>query len=67
MKEMISLGKLFEDFQLKFNNYSKRYVINTNKKETKEIKSIVKLQDFKMDNTLFKHHSQNHLNKADEN
>ena len=83
MKGMISLGKLlgFEDFKLKFDNYSKRCVINTNKnveskiiedmkltpEERKEIKSIVKLQDVKMDNTLFYHYSQNHINKADKN
>ena len=83
MKGMTSLGKLlgFEDFNLKFDNYSKRCVINTNKEEEnriiedmkltpeerKEIKSIVKLQDVKIDNTLFKHYSQNHLSKVDEN
>ena len=82
MKGMTSLGKLlgFEDFNLKFDNYSKRCVINNNKEEEnriienmkltpeerKEIKSIVKLQNMKLDNTLFKHYSQKHLNKVEE-
>ena len=83
MKGMTSLGKLlgFEDFNLKFDNYSKRCVINTNKEEEnqiienmkltpeerKEIKSIVKLQDMKLDKTLFSHYSQKNLNKVEEN
>ena len=83
MKGMTSLGKLlgFEDFNLKFDNYSKRCVINNNKEEEnklieemkltpderKEIKTIVKLQDMKIDKTLFKHYSQKHLNKVEEN
>ena len=83
MKGMISLGKLlgFEDFDLKFDNYSKRCVINNHKdeekkiidemkltpEERKEIKAIVKLQDMKLDQTLFKHYSQKNLNKVDDN
>ena len=83
MKGMTSLGKLlgFEDFNLKFDNYSKRCVINTHKEEEKkiieemkltpeerkEIKNIVKLQDMKLDNTLFKHYSQKNLSKTEEN
>ena len=83
MKGMTSLGKLlgFEDFNLKFDNYSKRCVINNDKEEEnkiienmkltleerKEIKSIVKLQNMKLDDTLFKHYSQKHLNKVEEN
>ena len=83
MKGMTSLGKLlgFEDFNLKFDNYSKRCVINTNKEEEnhiienmkltpeerKEIKSIVKLQDMKLDKTLFSHYSQKNLSKVEEN
>ena len=83
MKGMTSLGKLlgFEDFNLKFDNYSKRCVINhkteeENKiienmklepEERKEIKSIIKLQNMKLDSTLFKHYSQKHLNKVEEN
>ena len=83
MKGMTSLGNLFglENFNLKFDNYSKRCVINNHKKEEneiienmnispdikKEIKSIVKLQDVKLDNNLFKHYSQKNLNKVEEN
>ena len=83
MKGMTSLGKLFDikNFELKFDNYSKRCVINNHKEEEnkiienmkltpeerKEIKSVVKLQNMKLDQTLFKHYSQKHLNKVEEN
>ena len=83
MKGMTSLGNLFgfNNFNLKFDNYSKRCVINHHKEEEnkliesmkltpeerKEIKSIVRLQDVKIDNNLFKHFSQKHLDKVEEN
>ena len=83
MKGMTSLGKLlgFTNFNLEFDNYSKRCVINHHKEEEdnliekmkltpeerKEIKSLVKLQNVKLDKNLFKHYSQKHLNKVDEN
>ena len=83
MKGMTSLGKLFgfNDFNLKFDNYSKRCVINHHKEEEnkliesmklnpeekKQIKSLVKLQDVKLDQNLFKHYSQKHLNNVEEN
>ena len=82
MKGMTSLGNLFEikDFNLKFDNYSKRCVINHHKEdenklienmkltpeERKEIKSIVKLQNVKIDDTLFKHYSQKNLKNVEE-
>ena len=83
MKGMTSLGNLFgiENFNLKLDNYSKRCIINNHKEEEnkiiedmkltpeerKDIKTIVKLQNMKLDKTLFKYYSQKHLNKAEEN
>ena len=83
MKGMTSLGNLFgiENFNLKLDNYSKRCIINNHKEEEnkiiedmkltpeerKDIKTIVKLQNMKIDKTLFKYYSQKHLNKAEEN
>ena len=81
IKGMTSLGKLlgFENFKLKFDNYSKRAVFNTHNKqeselishmqltptERKQITQITKLQNVKIDNKLFEQYSQKENNSYD--
>ena len=71
---MNSLGKLFdvENFNLDFDNYSRRSIYSTNKEKNKEIienmkltpetrkeiKQIIKLQEIKIDSSLFNSYTQ---------